>query len=331
MKAIVCEKFGPPEVLELKEIEKPMPKDNEVLIKNYASAINTGDILYRTAKLPPAIFWSARILFRPLVRIMLGIRKPKRRIPGGDFAGEIVSVGKDVLDWKEGDKVYGYSDAGGSLAEYLCLPASYKKLTKMPAKMSFQEAGAVPGGASPALTGIRDLGNLQKGQKILIIGASGGIGTYAVQIAKILDAEVTGVCGPDNVDMVKEIGADYVIDYAKEDYTKNDKKYDVIFDVIAVNTFSKCKKILTKNGLYVSNNPLNSKKHLLYILTNKRFKQGATKESAENLSSLRNWIEDGKIKSVIDKVYQLDQAAEAHRHYETGHAKGRVVISLDYS
>ncbi|MHA2365197.1 MAG: NAD(P)-dependent alcohol dehydrogenase [Candidatus Hodarchaeales archaeon] len=330
MKAIVCEKFGSPDVLKLKEIEKPMPKDNEVLIKNYASSINTADIMYRNAKLPPAIFWSARMLFRPLIRFEVGFRKPKIRIPGSDFAGEIVSVGKDVTDWKEGDKVYGYSDTGGSLAEYLCLPASYRKLTRIPANMNFQEAGAVPGGASPALTGLRDLADLQKGQKILIIGASGGIGTFAVQMAKhVYETEVTAVCGSNNVDMVKEIGADFVIDYTKEDYTKNDNKYDVIFDAIAINTLSRCKKILTKEGLYVSNNPLSSKKQLLHMMTSKNFKSGATDESSENLSLIRDWIEGGKIKSVIDTVYPLDQAAEAHRHYETGHAKGRVVISIE--
>jgi NADPH:quinone reductase-like Zn-dependent oxidoreductase len=330
MKAIVCEKFVPPEVLELKEVEKPTPKDNEILIRNYASSINKSDMMYRNAKLEPSIFWTFRTLLRPLIRFEVGIRKPKRKIPGGDFAGEIVSVGKDVTEWKEGDKVYGYSDAGGAFAEYLCLPASYRKLTKMPANLSFQEAAVVPGGAPPALTGLRDLGNLQKGQKILLIGASSGIGTYAVQIAKIYGAEVTGVCGPKNINMVTELGADFVIDYTKEDYTKNDKKYDVIFDIVVVNTFSRCKHILTENGLYVANNPLNSKRHLLYmIIGNKQFKQGSTDEGAENLSVLRDWIEEGKVKPIIDKVYPLDQAAEAHRYYETGHANGRIVINID--
>ncbi|MHA2104973.1 MAG: NAD(P)-dependent alcohol dehydrogenase [Candidatus Hodarchaeales archaeon] len=330
MKGIVCEKFGPPEVLKLKEIEKPVPKDNEILIRNYASSINKSDMMFRNAKLESAIFWTLRTLLRPLIRFEVGIRKPKRKIPGGDFAGEIVSVGKDVTEWKEGDKVYGYSDAGGALAEFLCLPASYRKLTKMPSNMGFQEAGTVPGGAPPALTGLRDLGNLQKGQKILIIGASSGIGTFAVQIAKVYGAEVTGVCGPTNLDMVMELGADYVIDYTKEDYIKNGKKYDVVFDVVVVNTFSRCKKILSENGYYVSNNPLNSKKHLFYMITgrNKQFKQGSTDESAENLSILRDWIEQGKVKPIIDKVFPLDQAAEAHRYYETGHANGRVVISI---
>lgn len=329
MKAIVCEKFGEPEVLQLKEIEKPIPKDDEILIRNYASSVNTGDIMYRNAKLPPAIFWSAKKIFGPLARFEVGFRKPKMKYPGSDFAGEVISIGAAVTNWKEGDRVYGYSDKGGSLAEYMCLPASYKKLTKMPANMSFQEAAAVPGGASPALTGLRDLANLQAGQKILIIGASGGIGTYAVQIAKILGAEVTGVASGKNEELVRSLGADAFIDYTQEDYTKNGVKYDVIFDAVAASTFSKCKKILTNNGLYVANNPMNSKKHLLYMMLSKRFKAGATDENSENLSLLREWIEEGKIKSVIDKVYPLPQSAEAHRLYETGHAKGRVVISIN--
>jgi NADPH:quinone reductase-like Zn-dependent oxidoreductase len=330
MKAIVCEKFGGPDVLKLKEIEKPVPKDNEILIRSHGSSVNTGDIVYRNAKSPPALFWSARVLMRPFIGFIAGFRKPKIKIPGCDFVGKIVSIGKNVTIWNVGDRVYGFSDEGGALAEFFCLPADYRKLTKMPSNMSFQEAAAVPGAASPALTGIRDLANLQEGQKILIVGASGGIGTYAVQIAKLHGVEVTGVCGPNNVEMLKEIGADHVIDYTKEDYTKDNKKYDIIFDVVGKATFSKCKKILTKNGLFVSNNPINSKKHLFYMMTgNKRFKQGITDESAENLSVLRDWIEEGKIKSVIDTVYPLDQAAEAHRLYETGHAKGRVVISIN--
>ncbi|MHA2365598.1 MAG: NAD(P)-dependent alcohol dehydrogenase [Candidatus Hodarchaeales archaeon] len=331
MKAIVCEKFGPPEVLTLKDnVEQPTPKDNEVLIRSYASSINTGDIMYRNAKLPKALFWSARVLFRPLIRFEVGFRKPKIKIPGTDFAGEIVEIGKDVTQWKEGDKVYGYSEKGGALGEYFCLPADYRKITTMPSNMSFEEAGAVPGGASPALTGLRDHAKLKQGQKILIVGASGGIGTYAVQMAKhVYGAEVTGVCGPKNVEMVKEIGADYVIDYTKGDYTKNHpKKYDIIFDALAALTFNKSKKLLTPEGLYVSNNPVNSKRHL-YQISSKRFKQGATDESAENLSQIREWIEAGKMKSVIDTVFPLEQASKAHQLYETGHAKGRVVISVN--
>jgi len=327
----MCEKFGPPEVLKVVEKDKPLPKNDEILIRNYASSINTVDIMYRTAKLPPAIFRSFRTLFSPLSRIEFGIRKPKRKFPGSDFAGEIEAVGTNVQKWEEGDRVYGYSDSGGTLAEYVCLPESYRKMTKMPKNLKYEEAGSVPGGAPPALTGLRDKAYLQKDQKILIIGASGGIGSFAVQIAKnIYQAEVTAVCGPNNINMVTSLGADYVIDYTKENYLKSERKYDAIFDVVATISFSDAKNILTKNGLYIANNPLNRKKHLLYMITgNKRFKQGSTNESAENLSLLRNWIENGKVKPVIDTTFTLDQVSEAHRLYETGHAKGRVVITID--
>lgn len=332
MKAIVCEKYGSADVLELKEIEKPRPKDNEVLIRNYASSINTADILYRRGRIPKGMdtFWSARKVFTPLMRLFdMGIRKPRRKVVGHDFSGEIVAVGKEVTDWKAGDHVYGYS--GGACAEYLCVPAA--KLVTKPVNMSFQEAGAAPGAAVVALGGLRDWGKLQSGQKILIIGASGGIGTFAVQMAKIYEAEVTGVCGPSNLEMVQELGADFVIDYTKDDFTKNGQTYDVIFDVRGKHTFSKCKNSLTKKGIYVSNNFLNSKKHLLHLITStftsKKLKIGVASESPENLSLLREWIEAGKLKAVIDQVYPLSQTAEAHRHYETGHSKGRVVISID--
>lgn len=330
MKAIVCPKFGPPDVLQLNEVEKPIPKDDEALVRNYASSINTVDIISRSGKLPKVIFWAARKMIGPLLRVFdSGIRKPRRKIPGYSFAGEIVSVGKGVTDWKEGDQVYGYS--AGACAEYMSVKSSV--LAIKPTNMSFEEAAAVSGGASPALLGIRDLAKVESGQKVLIIGASGGIGTFAVQIAKIYETEVTGVCGPDNIDMVKEIGADFVIDYTKEDYTKNDQTYDIIFDAVAANTFSNCKNILTENGLYVSNNFMNSPRHLVQLITSKfkskKLKTGVANEGAENLNQLRDWIEEGKIKSVIDKVYPLSQTAEAHRHYETGHSKGRVVININ--
>ena len=329
MKAIVCPKYGSPDILELREIEKPQPKDNEVLIRNYASSINTGDIIYRSGRVPDVIFRGVRKILTGLFRVFdSGIRKPRKKLPGFDFSGEIVSVGKEVTGWKKGEQVYGYSK--GACAEYMCVPTS--KFAIKPVNMSFQEAGAVPGAATAALLYLRDIANIQKGQKILIIGASGGIGTFAVQIAKIYEAEVTGVCGPSNLDMVKELGADFVIDYTKEDFTKNGKKYDFIYDVIAKNTFSNCKNSLTKEGIFLSNNFLNSKKHILQLITSKftskKLKIGVVVESEEDFNYLRTWIEEGKIKSVIDKVYPLSQIAEAHRHYETGHSKGKVVVNI---
>jgi NADPH2:quinone reductase len=331
MKAIICPKYGPPEVLQLVELEKPQPNDNEVLIRNYGTSINTLDILARNGKAPKVIFWGARHLIGPLLRLSSnGLRKPKQKIPGFGFAGEIVHIGKEVQDWQVGDHVYGYSP--GACAEYMTVPAS--RLAKKPANLSFQEAAAVTGGASPALLAFKDLVRPKKGQKVLIIGASGGIGTFAVQIAKkVYETEVTGVCGPTNVDMVKEIGADYVLDYTKGDYTKNDQIFDIIFDAVGANTLSKCKNILTEEGVYVSNNFLNSPRHIFHVMTNrfrkKKLKFGIADEGEDNLTLLREWIEDGKIKPVIDKIYPLSQTAEAHRHYETGHSKGRVVIAID--
>lgn len=332
MKAIVFTKYGSPEVLELKEIEKPQPENDEVLIRNFGSSINTVDILARSGKAPPVIFWGARKLIGPLLRLFsTGLVKPKQKIPGFGFAGEIEVIGKEVIDWKVGDQVYGYSIAGGACTEYMTIPASI--LAKKPTNLSFQEAAAIPGGIGPAILAFRDLAQPEKGQKVLIIGASGGIGTFGVQIAKQYGAEVTGVCGPTNVDMVKDIGADFVIDYTKEDYTKSDQTYDIIFDAIGANSLSKCKKILTDKGPYVSNNFLNNRKHIFQAMTNrfrrKKLKFGVADESADNLNSLREWIENGKIKPVIDTVYPLSQTADAHRHYETGHSKGRVVISID--
>ena len=330
MKAIVCNKYGSPDVLELKKIEKPQPKENEVLIRNRGSSMNTMDVFARSGKAPKVLFRGIKMLVGLILRLFIfGFRKPKQKIPGFGFVGEIELVGKDVTDWKVGDQVYGYGS--GAWAEYLTAPANI--LAKKPANVSFQEAAAVPGGASPAIRAFRDLAQPEKGQKVLIIGASGGIGTFGVQIAKLYGAEVTGVCGPTNVDMLKEIGADFVIDYTKEDYTKSDQTYDIIFDAIGANTLSKCKKILTDEGSYVSNNFMNSPKNIFSIMTNrfrrKKLKHGVADEGADNLTLVTDWIENGKIKPVIDTVYPLSQAADAHRHYETGHSKGRVVISID--
>ena len=332
MKAIVCNKYGPPEVLELKEVDKPRLKAGEVLIRNYGSSINTVDVSARNGKAPKVIFWGARQLSGLFLKLYFGgLRKPRQQIPGFGFAGTIEAVGEDVTGWEAGDQVYGYSPKGGACAEYLTVPASI--LAKKPANLSFPEAAAVPGGASPALLAFRDLAQPEKGQKVLIIGASGGIGSFGVQMAKLYGAEVTGVCGPNNIDMLKEIGADLAIDYTKEDYPESGQTYYIIFDAIGASTLSKCRKILLDQGFYVSNNFLNSPKHIFQAMTNrlrrKKLRFGVADEGADNLNLLREWIEDGKIKPVIDTVYPLHRTADAHRHYETGHSKGRVVIGID--
>ncbi len=323
MKAIICEKFGPPEVLQLKEIEKPTPRENEILIRNYASAMQAMDITFR----------SGRKVLSGIDRIfMSGIRKPRVKIPGLDFSGEIVSVGSKVTKYKKDDQVYGLSKKGGACAEYMSISSTSEVAIK-PSNMSFQEAASVVGGAIPALAALKDLAKIQSGQTVLINGASGGIGTLAMQIAKhVYEAEVTGVCGTSNMSMVQEIGADYVIDYRTQDFTENGKVYDVIFDAVGKSTFSKCKNSLTKKGIYVTVDFYNPKKHLLQIITSKftskKIKSGML-GNFDDLNLLREWIEEGKIKSVIDKVYPLDQIVEAHRHYETGHARGRIVIAVD--
>lgn len=330
MQAIVQRKFGSPNVLELAEIEQPRPKDREVLIRNYGSSINTGDILYRSGKAPKAIFSPMRQITTPFLRIGLtGIRKPRMRVPGLGFVGEIVAVGEEITDWKIGDQVYGFSETGGAYAKYLCVPSDI--LAKKPKNLTFQEAAAVPGGSTPALIAFRDLATPKEGDKVLIIGASGGIGTFAVQMAKnVYGAEVTGVCGPTNMDMVKSIGADFVIDYAKEDYTKGEIKYDIIFDTIGASNLSKCKNILTETGVFVSNNPVTNPRSLFHMITGiKRLKSGTADESATAMEQIRQWIEEGKIVPVIDTVYPLSKVSEAHRHYETGHAKGRIVIGIE--
>ncbi|MHA1185337.1 MAG: NAD(P)-dependent alcohol dehydrogenase [Candidatus Heimdallarchaeota archaeon] len=324
-------KYGPPSVLQLVEIEIPQPKEDEVLIRNHGSSINTVDVASRGGKSPRAVYW----LLKPAVNLFMrkysgGLFKPKKNIPGRGFAGIIEAVGKNVNKWKAGDQVYGYHEPGGACAEYLAVPASV--LAKKPKNLSFQEAAAVPGGASPALVAFRDVARPEKGQKVLVIGASGGIGTFGVQIAKQYGAVVTGVCGPTNLEMVKKIGADFVIDYTKEDYTESDQNYDIIWDAIGANTFSKCEKILTEDGVFVSNNIV-AKPSNMFKQMNKRYKNKIKSvnadESAEVLSLLGEWIEKGKIKPVIDTIYPLEKTAEAHQHYETGHAKGRVVISID--
>lgn len=331
MKAVICTKFGSPKVLKYVEIEKPEPKDNEVLIRNFGTSINTVDMLHRGGKAPKVAFFGIGRLVGLGLRLSFGgLRKPKQKIVGGGFCGEIVSVGKNVTDWNVGDQVYGYSEKGGACAEFMAIPSEF--LAKKPSNLSFVEAAAVPGGSSPALIAFRDLATPKEGDNVLIIGASGGIGTFAVQMAKnVYGAKVTGVCGPTNVEMVKSIGADHVIDYSKGDYTKtSDIKYDIILDVVSVQNLSKCKRILASDGTYVSNNPISSPRNVFHIITgNKQFKTGNADESAAAMETLREWIEAGKVKPVIDKVYPLIDTVKAHEHYESGRSKGRVVISIE--
>ncbi len=325
MKAITHCEYGGPEVLKVEEIEKPVPNDNQVLVKVRAASLNPLDLTIR-----------GPLLLRPL----FGLRKPKDTRLGVDYSGTVEAVGKNVTNFKPGDEVFGGKN--GAIAEYVCVLADRAVVLK-PANMTFEQAASVPVAAITALQGLRDKGHIQSGQKVLINGASGGVGTFALQIAKSFGAEVTGVCSARNVDLVQSIGADHVIDYTKEDFTKSDQRYDLIYDLVGNHSFSERRRILGPNGICVMAGiggagwhegfatrllgELNG--YLRSRFVSQKFIAYIAQFNKADMSVLADLLQSGKMTPVIDKTYKLNETADALRYLETGHARGKVVISLE--
>ena len=325
MKAIVQTKYGPPDVLQLKEVEKPVTEDNEVLIKIHATTVTAVDCTFRKGS--------------PFIgRFFSGLTRPKNPIPGTEFAGEIEAVGVDVKRFTEGDQVFGTSTGNGAYAEYMCLSEEESTLAIKPANMTFEEAACCDG-ALTALPFLRDTGNIQSGQKVLIYGASGSVGTAAVQLARYFGAEVTGVCSTTNIEMVKSLGADKVIDYTQEDFAKSGQTYDIIFDTVGKSSFSRSKSSLNERGVYLEaaltpaiipqmlwTSKIGSKKAMIAFTG-----LMPASERAENLITLKELSEAGEIKAVIDRTYPLEQIAEAQSYVEKGHKKGNVAITVAHN
>ena len=319
MRAAVYFKYGTPEVVQIKEVAKPTPKDNEVIVKVYATSVNRTDCGFRSGK--PYI-----------VRLFSGLLSPRQKILGSDFAGEIESIGKDVKTFKTGDKVFGFHpDIFGAHAQYICL-SEEASFTNMPQNLSFEEAAAICEGAHYAMNYLKEA-DFKKQPKILISGATGAIGTAAVQLAKYFGGEVTAVGNTKNLDLIKSLGADSVIDYQKEDFTQRDHKFDIVLDAVGKSTFFKCKKILNKGGIYFSTElgpyyqnmilPLVSS-----LIGNKKMMFPLPKHSKKEIIFFREIIESGQYRAVIDRKYPLDEISEAYRYVETGQKTGSVVITI---
>ena len=309
MKAVICTKYGPPEVLQIKEVEKPFPKPNEVLIKILATTVHIGDTKIR--RFEPGLGPVKDFFFKPLMRLIVGFTGPRKKILGMELSGEIEAIGKDVTLFKVGDPVFASTEFRfGTYAQYCCIPENGILAIK-PTNMTHEEAAPVSNGGITALIHLRKA-NIQKGQKVLIYGASGSVGTYAIQIAKYFGAEVTAVCSTSNMELVKSLGADKVIDYTQQDFTTNGETYDVIYDAVGKIESSKRKKSLSKSGYY----------------TNVLSPKGNIKLKVEDLYALKELCEAGKLKTVIDRCYPMEEIVEAHRYVDNGHKKGNVVITI---
>jgi NADPH:quinone reductase-like Zn-dependent oxidoreductase len=326
MKAIVYTEYGSPEVLQLKEIAKPTPKDNEVLVKVYAVSVNAADL--HLLRADPF-----------LIRLSSGLLKPKNEILGSDIAGRVEAVGRDIKEFKRGDDVFGNisADGWGGFAEYAC--ARENAFALKPSNLSFEAAAAVPMAAVTALQGIRYAGQIRPGQKVLINGASGGVGTFALQLAKSFGAEVTAVCSTRNLDVARSIGADHVIDYTKEDFAKNGKKYDLILATNGNRSISDYRRALSPKGIYVQTGGSMAQMSQAMLLgpwisrtgSQKMGNMGVAKPDKKDLVTVKELLEAGKVKPVIDRCYPLGETAEAIRYLEEGHAQGKVVITVAHN
>ncbi|GIH25764.1 NADPH:quinone reductase [Acrocarpospora phusangensis] len=322
MKAIVQEKYGTPDVLRIGEADKPTPGDDDVLVRVHASSVTHGDLVTMTGE-------------PYLGRLAFGLRGPKRQVPGRDIAGEVEAVGKNVTRFRPGDEVYAEISAGG-FAEYASVPE--KLLCAKPANLSFAEAAAVPWAANTALQGLRDRGELARGQKVLINGASGGVGTFAVQIAKAAGAEVTGVCSTRNVELVRSIGADHVVDYTREDFTTGDRRYDLIFDLAGNHSLSAFRRVLNPRGILVLSSSKGNRwvgpmgrlisALMLAPFVRHRLRSLMASPSPDNLAELKEMLESGRIAPAIDRTYALSDVPEAMRYFSKEHAKAKIVITV---
>ena len=323
MKAIVCTRYGSPEVLELHEVKNPNLKADELLIKVYAASATTADCMMRTGK--------------PYVgRLFTGLKKPKNPITGTGFAGVVEAIGKKVKDFQTGDEVFGETTLSfGTNAEYICI-AEDDLVTHKPVKLSFEEAAPLCDGPLTSMNFLKDLANVQPGQKVLVNGASGSLGTAAIQLAKYFGTEVTGVCSTKNIDLVKSLGADFVIDYTRQDFTASNERYDIVYDTIGKSSFSRCKRVLSSKGIYMS--PVLGFRLLLQMMWTSAFsskKVSATgirlvPELKALLLEIKKIIHEGKLISVLDRSFSLEETAAAHRYIENGHKRGNVVIKINH-
>ena len=322
MKAIICTNYGGPEVLQFTEIEKPLPKNNEILIKIRATTVTVADFRIRSFTVPKALWLP--------VRLAIGLSKPRKNILGVELAGEVEAIGKEVKLFKTGDQIFAATLKDfGAYAEYKCLPESDPIAIK-PDNISFEEAAALPIGARTALYFLQQ-GNIKKGQKILVYGASGSVGTYAVQIAKHYGAEVTGVCSSKNFELIRSLGASKVIDYTSENFTDNLEKYDIVFLAIDKLPFSICNKVLKDTGVYINiTNPIKSLHQIWITLTSQKkiIMGGNVPEKPVYLTKIKELVESGELKPIIDKIYNFDQIKEAHDYVGKGHKKGNVAIKV---